>query len=57
MSDPIAADPLASAGSAAVLPLLEVAGLTVLLEVNGARRAVLRDVSLALRPEIGRAHV
>src|SRR5580692_593896 len=50
MSDPIAADPLASAGSAAVLPLLEVAGLTVLLEVNGARRAVLRDVSLALRP-------
>jgi oligopeptide/dipeptide ABC transporter ATP-binding protein len=50
MSDPIAADPLASAGSAAVLPLLEMAGLTVLLEVNGARRAVLRDVSLALRP-------
>jgi oligopeptide/dipeptide ABC transporter ATP-binding protein len=40
----------ASAGSAAVLPLLEVADLTVLLEVNGARRAVLRDVSLALRP-------
>src|SRR5580692_690878 len=50
MSDPIAADPLASAGSAAVLPLLEMAGLTVLLEVNGARRAVLRNVSLALRP-------
>ena len=24
--------------------------MTVLLEVNGARRAVLRDVSLALRP-------
>ncbi len=50
MSDPTIADPVASAGTAAGLPLLEVAGLTVLLEVNGARRAVLRDVSLALRP-------
>ena len=50
MSDPIASDTLASAGAAADLPLLEVAGLTVLLEVNGARRAVLRDVSLTLRP-------
>ena len=50
MSDPVAADTLASAGAAAGLPLLEVDGLTVLLEVNGARRAVLRDVSLTLRP-------
>ena len=50
MNGPIAADPLASAGAAAGLPLLEVAGLTVLLQVSGARRAVLRDVSLALRP-------
>jgi oligopeptide/dipeptide ABC transporter ATP-binding protein len=31
-------------------PLLELAGLTVLLEVHGARRAVLRDVSLAVGP-------
>jgi oligopeptide/dipeptide ABC transporter ATP-binding protein len=32
------------------LPLLEAADLTVLLEMNGVRRAVLRDVSLTLRP-------
>ena len=50
MSDPVAADMLASAGAAAGLPLLEAVSLTVLLEVNGARRAVLRDVSLTLRP-------
>ena len=50
MSDPALAGTLASAGAAAGPPLLEAAGLTVLLEVNGARRAVLRDVSLALRP-------
>ena len=50
MSDPVAADTLASAGAAAGLPLLEAVSLTVLLEVNGARRAVLRDVSLTLRP-------
>ena len=50
MSDPIAPGTLASAGAAAGLPLLDVAGLTVLLEVNGARRAALRDVSLTLRP-------
>jgi oligopeptide/dipeptide ABC transporter ATP-binding protein len=31
-------------------PLLEVAGLSVLLEVGGAKRAVLRDVSLTVRP-------
>jgi oligopeptide/dipeptide ABC transporter ATP-binding protein len=55
MSDPAAAhlagaDTLASAGAASALPLLETAGLTVLLEVNGSRRPVLRDVSLTLRP-------
>jgi oligopeptide/dipeptide ABC transporter ATP-binding protein len=45
-----AADTLASAAPASVQPLLETVGLSVLLEVNGARRAVLRDVSLTLRP-------
>jgi ABC-type glutathione transport system ATPase component len=50
MSDPVAADMQASAGATAGLPLLEAVSLTVLLEVNGARRVVLRDVSLTLRP-------
>ena len=50
MSDPTAAGTLASDGAAADPPLLEAAGLTVLLEVTGVRRAVLRDVSLTLRP-------
>ena len=31
-------------------PLLEVDGLTVLLDVEGARRAVLSDISFAIRP-------
>ena len=31
-------------------PLLDVDGLTVLLDVEGARRAVLRDVSFTMRP-------
>jgi ABC-type dipeptide/oligopeptide/nickel transport system ATPase subunit len=31
-------------------PLLEVDGLTVLLDVEGARRPVLRDISFAIRP-------
>jgi oligopeptide/dipeptide ABC transporter ATP-binding protein len=31
-------------------PLLEVAGLTVLLGVNGAKRPVLRDISLTVHP-------
>ena len=31
-------------------PLLEVAGLTVRLDVDGAKRSVLRDVSLTIRP-------
>ena len=50
MNDPTQADALTSAAGTVGLPLLEVDGLTVLLEVNGALRAVLRDVSLALRP-------
>ncbi len=50
MSDPTRADTLTSAAGAVGLPVLEVDGLTVLLEVNDARRAVLRDVSLTLRP-------
>ena len=50
MSDPVPGDAMASAGAASGLPLLVAAGLTVLLEVNGARCAVLRDVSLTLRP-------
>jgi oligopeptide/dipeptide ABC transporter ATP-binding protein len=45
-----AASTLESARAAASAPLLEVAGLTVLLEVNDAKRAVLRDVSLTVRP-------
>jgi oligopeptide/dipeptide ABC transporter ATP-binding protein len=44
------ADTVASAAPASVQPLLETVGLTVLLEANGDRRAVLRDVSLTLRP-------
>ncbi len=39
-----------SAGPTSSAPLLEVAGLTVLLDVNDAKRAVLRDVSLAVWP-------
>jgi len=31
-------------------PLLEVAGLSVLLDINGTKRPVLRDVSLTVRP-------
>ena len=50
MSDPAAIGALASTEAASSLPLLEVNGLTVLLEVNGAERAVLRDVSLTVRP-------
>ena len=50
MSDPVPGDAMASAGAASGLPLLVSAVLTVLLEVNGARCAVLRDVSLTLRP-------
>ena len=31
-------------------PLLEVAGLSVLLDISGTKRPVLRDVSLTVRP-------
>src|SRR5215831_13804303 len=50
MSDPAAVAALGSPGAAASAPLLEVAGLSVLLEINGAKRPVLRDVSLTVRP-------
>jgi oligopeptide/dipeptide ABC transporter ATP-binding protein len=50
MSDPAAVSTLRSEAAAASAPLLELAGLTVLLEVHGTKRAVLRDVSLTIRP-------
>jgi len=53
MNDPGRIQPTActleSTRTAAGAPLLEVAGLTVLLEVDGAKRAVLRDVSLTVQ--------
>jgi ABC-type glutathione transport system ATPase component len=50
MSDPAAVAALEPPGATASAPLLEVAGLSVLLEINGAKRPVLRDVSLTVRP-------
>jgi oligopeptide/dipeptide ABC transporter ATP-binding protein len=50
MSDPAAIAALESPGAAASAPLLEITGLSVMLEVNGTRRPVLRDVSLTVRP-------
>jgi oligopeptide/dipeptide ABC transporter ATP-binding protein len=50
MSCPAAAGCLRSTPNASSAALLEVAGLSVLLEINGTRRAVLRDVSLTVRP-------
>ncbi len=50
MSDPATVSALQSAAPAASAPLLDIAGLTVLLEVHGEKRAVLRDVSLTVRP-------
>jgi oligopeptide/dipeptide ABC transporter ATP-binding protein len=50
MSDPAAIAALESPGAAASAPLLEINGLSVMLEVNGAKRPVLRDVSLTVRP-------
>lgn len=50
MSDPAAVAAPAPPGAAASAPLLDVAGLSVLLEINGAKRPVLRDVSLTVRP-------
>jgi oligopeptide/dipeptide ABC transporter ATP-binding protein len=49
MSDPAAVAAPESPGATAT-PLLEVAGLSVLLEINGTMRPVLRDVSLTVRP-------
>jgi oligopeptide/dipeptide ABC transporter ATP-binding protein len=49
MSDPAAVAAPESPGATAT-PLLEVAGLSVLLEINGTKRPVLRDVSLTVRP-------
>ena len=46
----IAVGAQASTGPASSAPLLEVAGLTVLLDVNDTKRAVLRDVSLTVWP-------
>ena len=48
MSDPAQPGALRSTGTASRAPLLEVAGLSVLLEVNGTRRPVLRDVSFTV---------
>ena len=50
MSDPAAVAAVESPAAAASAPLLEVAGLSVLLEINGMKRPVLRDVSLTVRP-------
>ena len=50
MSDPAQPGALRSTGTASRAPLLEVAGLSVLLEVNGTRRPVLRDVSFTVAP-------
>jgi oligopeptide/dipeptide ABC transporter ATP-binding protein len=50
MIGPDAARTLAPAPGAAGAPLLELAGLTVRLALHGDRGAVLRDVSLAIRP-------
>jgi oligopeptide/dipeptide ABC transporter ATP-binding protein len=50
VSEPAALGTLKPAGAASNAPLLEVDGLTVLLDVNGAKRAVLRDISLTVRP-------
>jgi oligopeptide/dipeptide ABC transporter ATP-binding protein len=50
MSDPAAVAAMESPEATASAPLLEIAGLSVLLEVNGTKRPVLRDVSLTVRP-------
>lgn len=50
MTDPGAVTALESPGATAGAPLLEIAGLSVMLEVSGAKRPVLRDVSLTVRP-------
>jgi peptide/nickel transport system ATP-binding protein len=50
MSEPAAAAAVASPGGALGAPLLDVDGLTVRLDVEGAKRPVLRGVSFTMRP-------
>jgi len=50
MSDPAQGSTVEPTGSAASSALLDVAGLSVLLEADGAQRPALRDVSLTVRP-------
>jgi oligopeptide/dipeptide ABC transporter ATP-binding protein len=50
MSDPPAIRALPPAGPSSSARLLEVDGLTVLLDVNGVQRAVLRDITFTVRP-------
>ena len=50
MNGPAEAAPTQSPDAAASAPLLEVTGLSVMLETKGAKRPVLRDVSLTVRP-------
>ena len=50
MSDPAQASTTEPAGAAASAALLEVAGLSLLLEINGARRPVLREISFSVAP-------
>jgi oligopeptide/dipeptide ABC transporter ATP-binding protein len=50
MNNPAAAGCLHCTPNAPSAALLEVAGLSVLLEINGTRRPVLRDVSLTIQP-------
>ena len=48
MSNPARADAAGPTKAASSAPLLDVTGLSVLLQVNGASRAVLRDVSFTV---------
>jgi oligopeptide/dipeptide ABC transporter ATP-binding protein len=50
MSDLAQASTAEPTGTSPSAALLEVAGLSVLLDINGTQRAVLRDVSLTVRP-------
>jgi oligopeptide/dipeptide ABC transporter ATP-binding protein len=50
MNGPAAAGALPPAGTTSSPALLEVAGLSVLLEMNGTKRTVLRDISITVRP-------
>ena len=49
MNDPAASAATQSPGAAASAPLLEITGLSVMLEMRGAKCPVLRDVSLMVR--------